>query len=182
MKASIARQLQARKRRIKKRLAQANVDKYERWARGAGPVLDPPGVTYELADKARGITYGGVGLMLKLAREVGLVQEIDRRLHLLQRHVPYHESDHVLNLALNALCDATCLQDLELRRNDEVFLDALGTQSIPDPTTAGDFCRRFTQESLDDLQAAINAARLNVWRRQPEEFLRKRCSTWTARM
>lgn len=170
MKASIARQLQARKRRIKKRLAQANVDKYERWARGAGPVLEPPGVKYELADKARGIAYGGVGVMLKLAREVGLVREIDRRLHLLQRHVPYHESDHVLNLALNALCDATCLQDIELRRNDEVFLDALGTQSIPDPTTAGDFCRRFTPESLDDLQAAINAARLNVWRRQPEEF------------
>lgn len=170
MKLSIARQLQARKRRIKIRLAKANEDKYERLARGAGPVLDPPGVKYELAGKARGIAYGGVGLMVKLAREVGLVREIDQRLHLLQRHVPYHESDHVLNLALNALCDATCLQDIELRRNDEVFLDALGTQSIPDPTTAGDFCRRFTQESLNDLQAAIHAARLNVWRRQSAEF------------
>jgi hypothetical protein len=170
VKVCIARQLQARKRRIKKRLAEANVDKYERSAMGAGPVMDPPGVKYEMADKARGIAYGGVGMMLKLARDVGLVQEIDRRLHLLKMHVPYHESDHVLNLAINALCDATCLQDIELRRNDEVFLDALGTQSIPDPTTAGDFCRRFTQESLHDLQAAINVARLNVWRLQSEEF------------
>jgi hypothetical protein len=60
-------------------------------------------------------------MMLKLAHEVGLVQAIDERLHLLQVHVPYHESDHVLNLALNALCDATCLQDIELRRCSELL-------------------------------------------------------------
>jgi hypothetical protein len=151
-------------------LERANREKYERCAANAGPVLDPPGVKYELADKTRGIAYGGVGLMLKLAREVGLVEAIDRRLHLLKLHLPYHESDHVLNLALNALCDATCLQDLELRRNDEVFLDAVGADSIPDPTTAGDFCRRFAESDLDDLRRAFDDARLNVWRRQPEEF------------
>lgn len=170
MKGSIARRLAHRKRRIRARLKQANRQKYERSAAQAGPVLDPPGVKYELADKARGVAYGGAGLMLKLAREVGLVTAIDRRLHLLQMHVPYHESDHVLNLALNALCDATCLQDLELRRNDEVFLDAVGADSIPDPTTAGDFCRRFNAAALDDLRRAIDDARLQVWRRQADEF------------
>jgi hypothetical protein len=77
----------------------------------------------------------------------------------------------VLNLAFNALCDATCLQDIELRRNDEVFLDALGTQSIPDPTTAGDFCRRFKSVAdIESLQSAIWEARLNVWSQQPPEF------------
>lgn len=171
MKASILRQLKCRKRKIEKRLAQANLDKYRRCADGAGPVLNPPGVKYELADKARGIAYGGVGLMWKLAREVGLVEAIDSRLQLLKFHCPYHESDHVLNFALNALCDATCLQDIELHRNDEVFLDALGTQSIPDPTTAGDFCRRFkSRDKIDDLQLAIHEARLNVWKRQSPEF------------
>jgi len=134
-------------------------------------VLGPRGLQYELAEKARGIAYGGVGLMWKVAREVGLVEAIDERLQLLKWHCPYHESDHVLNFAFNALCDATCLQDIELRRNDEVFLDALGTQSIPDPTTAGDFCRRFkSREKIDDLQLAIHAARLNVWKRQAPEF------------
>jgi Transposase DDE domain group 1 len=170
VKKSIARQLASRKRRIKERLARANRDKYERSAAQAGPVFEAPGVKYELAHKARGIAYGGVGLMVKLAQEVGLVEAIDRRLHLLKVHVPYHESDHVLNLALNALCDATCLQDLELRRNDEVFLDAVGTDSIPDPTTEGDFCRRFDADSLDDLRHAIDDARLNVWRRQADDF------------
>lgn len=171
MKASILRRLKARQRAIKKRLAEANRDKYQRAYEQAGPVLDPPGMKYELAGKARGIAYGGVGMMLKLAHEVGLVQAIDERLHLLKVHVPYHESDHVLNLALNALCDATCLQDIELRRNDEVFLDALGTDSIPDPTTAGDFCRRFKSvEHIRDLERAIHVARLNVWQRQPAAF------------
>lgn len=171
MKASILRELRRRKRAILKRLAKANVDKYRRCAEDAPPVLNPPGVKYELADKVRGFSYGGVGLMFKLAKDVGLVEAIDRRLNLLGFHCPYHESDHVLNLALNALCDGTCLQDIELRRNDEVFLDALGTQSIPDPTTAGDFCRRFKSESdIDDLQAAIHTARLNVWKRQGPEF------------
>ena len=171
MKISIARRLNARKRRIEKRLAQANQDKYQCFAAGDGPVIDPPGVKYELADKTRGIAFGGVGLMVKLAREVGLVDAIDNELHLLKMHVPYHESDHVLNLALNALCDATCLQDIELRRNDEVFLDALGAQSIPDPTTAGDFCRRFTSvEHIESLETAIHTARVNVWSRQAPEF------------
>jgi hypothetical protein len=134
-------------------------------------VLSPHGVKYELAEKVQGIVYGGVGMMLKLAHDVGLVREIDRRLHLLKVHLPYHESDHVLNLAMNALCDGTCLQDIELRRNDEVFLDAVGASAIPDPTTAGDFCRRFTSvDDIERLQEAIHAARCNVWSRQPPEF------------
>jgi hypothetical protein len=88
----------------------------------------------------------------------------------LKMHVPYHESDHVLNFAINGLCDATCLQDMELRRNDEVFLDSIGADAIPDPTTAGDFCRRFDGSALRDLHNAIDDARLNVWKRQPDEF------------
>ena len=35
------------------------------------------------------------------------------------------------------------LDDIELRRNDEAYLNALGAAALPDPTTAGDFCRRF---------------------------------------
>jgi len=38
-----------------------------------------------------------------LARQIGLVEAIDDRLHLLKLHLPYHESDHVLNLAYNGL-------------------------------------------------------------------------------
>ena len=47
----------------------------------------------------------------------------------------------------------------------------LGAQRIPDPTTAGDFCRRFTtKESIDTLQHALNEPRLKVWGEQPDSF------------
>ena len=171
----IARKLARRKRRIMRRLKKTNDNKYRRYAEGAGPVINPGGIKYELADKARGIANGGVGLMLRVAREVGLVEAIDRRVELLKMHVPYHESDHVLNFAINGLCNATCLQDMELRRNDEVFLDSIGADAIPDPTTAGDFCRRFDESALRDLHNAIDDARLNVWKRQPAQFFDEAC-------
>ncbi|MDH3770434.1 MAG: IS1380 family transposase, partial [Nitrospirota bacterium] len=68
------------------------------------------------------------------------------------------------------LAGGTCLEHLELLRNNETFLDALGAQRIPDPTTAGDFCRRFSRLSIHVLMEAINQARLQVWCQQPDSF------------
>jgi hypothetical protein len=127
-------------------------------------------IQYELADRVRGLGPGGIGAMHLLARRVGLIEGIDRNLHLLKRHLPYHESDHVLNIAYNLLAGGTCLEDLELRRNDEVYLDALGAERIPDPTTAGDFCRRFEQADVEALMDVTNETRLGIWRRQPPQF------------
>ncbi len=129
-------------------------------------------IHYEQARRARGLSAGGIGAILLLAQKVDLIGEIDRKLHLLKRHLPYHESDHVLSIALNILAGGKCLEHLELWRNDEVFLDALGAERIPDPTTAGDFCRRFSSEAdVLTLMNAINEARLRVWGQQPDEFL-----------
>jgi hypothetical protein len=72
-------------------------------------------------------------------------------------------SDHVLNLAYNALCAGTCLEDLELRRQDEAYHNLLGAERIPDPTTAGDFCRRFQRQHLTALQEAYDVARRKAW-------------------
>ena len=134
------------------------------------PQFAASNIHYEVSDKTRAIGCGGIGVFHTLARRVGLIQTIDERLHLLKFHLPYHESDHVLNIAYNALCDGTCLQEIELRRNDEAFLDALGTRRIPDPTTAGDFCRRFTRENIETLIDAINETRLQVWAEQDDAF------------
>ena len=127
-------------------------------------------IHYEVSAKVGGVTCGGIGAIHLLARRIGLIDAIDRRLHLLKLHLPYHESDHVLNFAYNALCHGTCLQDIELRRSDENFLDALGTRRIPDPTTAGDFCRRFTATDVETLIAALNDTRRRVWAEQPDDF------------
>ncbi len=83
--------------------------------------------------------------------------------------IPYHESDHVLNFAYNTLCNGTCLGDIELRRNDIVFLEALGAERIPDPTTAGDFCRRFTPDDVEALQDVFDQTRLKVGKQQTPE-------------
>jgi hypothetical protein len=86
-------------------------------------------------------------------------------------HRPYHESDHVLNICYNVLCGGLRLDDIEARRTDAVFLNGLGVASLPDPTTAGDFCRRFDPEKIMALQEAINRCRLaGVWSRQGPEF------------
>jgi hypothetical protein len=130
-------------------------------------------IHYELAEKTRGLSPGGIGAIHLLARRYGLIQAIDRQLHLLKVHKPYHESDHVLNIAYNLLSGGDCLEDLELLRNDEAYLDALGAQRIPDPTTAGDFCRRFAEWDIQLLIHAINQARLKVWRRQPVAFFER---------
>src|SRR5256885_3304753 len=134
------------------------------------PVFTSPNIHYDVADKTRAISCGGIGVIPLLVRKLGLAQAIDERLHLLKFHLPYHESDHVLNFAYNALCDGTCLDDIELRRNDVVFLDALGADRIPDPTTAGDFCRRFTTAAVEILQDVFDQTRLQVWQEQPPEF------------
>jgi hypothetical protein len=105
-----------------------------------------------------------------LAQKIELDKEIDRTLHVLKRHLPYHESDHVLNIAFNILAGGKRIEHLELRRNDEVYLDALGAERIPDPTTAGDFCRRFSPADVLALMNALNEARLRVWARQPDAF------------
>jgi hypothetical protein len=127
-------------------------------------------IQYEHSDRVRGLASGGIGAMHRLALHTGLVAALDAHVEVLKKHLPYHESDHVLGIAYNVLCGGTCLQDIELRRQDEVYLDALGAQRIPDPTTAGDFCRRFDEADIEALQAAINETRVRVWRAQPAEF------------
>jgi hypothetical protein len=125
---------------------------------------------YEVSAKVSAINCGGIGVFHLLARRYELIDAIDRDLHLLKLHLPYHESDHVLNVAYNALCGGACLQDIELRRNDENFLNALGTRRIPDPTTAGDFCRRFAARDVETLIDIINDTRRRVWAEQPHDF------------
>jgi len=161
----IPERVERRKRSIDRRLTGPIEQDFTR------PMFSASSIHYELAERTRAVSYGGIGLVHKLAQETGLIDAIDRRLHLLKIHLPYHESDHVLNLAYNALCEGRCLEDLELRRNDETFLDALGTQRIPDPTTEGDFCRRFrSADPIRHLEEAIDEARWKVWAKQPEAF------------
>jgi len=164
VKTSRHQRVTQRKRRIERRLRPRT------WTAQARPMYRARHIRYEHSDRLRGLATGGIGAMHRLAQHVGLVDAIDDRVHVLKVHLPYHESDHVLGIAYNVLCGGTCLQDIERRRQDEVYLDALGAQRIPDPTTAGDFCRRFDAGTIEALQTAINETRVRIWRAQPAAF------------
>ncbi len=161
MKRKLRRKIASEKRKIARQLEEA-VELNEN-----GPVLAASNIHYELAERTEAIAHGGIGAMHRMVRKIGLAERINEAIKLLLIHRPYHESDHVLNIAYNVLCGGRTLDDIELRRNDRVFLKALGTKSIPDPTTAGDFCRRFDEDDIEALMTGINETRLGVWQSHP---------------
>jgi hypothetical protein len=63
------------------------------------------------------------------------------------------------------------LEDIERLRHDSAYMNALGADLIPDPTTAGDFCRRFAEDDVIELMEAINTVRPQLWRGRARELL-----------
>jgi len=159
--------LRNRKQRIERRLKPKN------WDDQPCPMFKASNIRYEMAERTAAMNCGGIGAMHLMVQRLGLVEDIDRSLQLLKVHLPYHESDHVLNLAYNILAGGERIEDLELRRQDEVYLDGLGAERIPDPTTAGDFTRRFRQEDIVTLEECVNRARVKLWKAQPKGFLKE---------
>jgi hypothetical protein len=158
------RKLASRKRRIATRIKnQPGIERHQ-------PMMTASNIHYEIAERTRAIAPGGIGAIHLMAHKLGLVHDINENLHLLKRHLPYFESDHVLNIAYNILSGGSRIEHLEVRRNDEVYLDALGAQRIPDPTTAGDFCRRFAQDDVEQLMDTFNDVRMRAWKEQPADF------------
>ena len=157
--------LRNRQRRIDRRLAP------RAWKAQPEPMMRGSNIHYELSNKTCATSYGGLGAIHAMVQRLGLVDEIDQHLELLKVHLPYHESDHVLNFAYNILAGGVRIEDIELRRQDESFLNGLGAQRLPDPTTAGDFTRRFSTDDITTLQECINRTRQRVWKKQPEGFL-----------
>ena len=94
---------------------------------------------------------------MQLIQQLDLRKQINQAIPLLKLHLPYDEADHVFNIALNLLAGGSCLDHLELRRTDEAFLNAVGAERIPDPTTAGDFCRRFDEIGSDAIDASLQS-------------------------
>jgi hypothetical protein len=128
-------------------------------------------IHYQIAERTRAIGFGGIGALHKLVCKLGLDRAINKNIMLLKVHVPYWESDHVLNIAYNVVTGGTYLEDIERLRNDETYMNALDAERIPDPTTAGDFLRRFKDETwIFALQETINKTRAKVWALQDFSF------------
>jgi len=167
VKQNISKKLAKRKKKIAKKLKKRN------WQNQPQPMFAGTNIHYDIDGRNKGIANGGIGVIHQLTSKSGLVKEIDDRLQLLKRHLPYHESDHVLNIAYNIIAGGHCLEDIELLRNDEAWLNALGAEIIPDPTTAGDFLRRFDEDTITELMEIKNTIRKKIWQQQPKTFLRQ---------
>jgi hypothetical protein len=159
--------LAKRKRKITERLEK------KQWENQQYPMLQGTNIHYEIDGRHNGISSGGIGAIHVMNKKLGFMKTVDESLHLLKRHIPYHESDHVLKIAYNIMAGGTRLEDIELLRQNEAWLNALGAEIIPDPTTAGDFLRRFKEQDIIDLMEAINTTRKLIWNKQSKDFNKK---------
>lgn len=157
------KKLRRRKERVQRRLRPRN------WTDQPHPMFKGH-MIYEVSDRIRATGAGGVGGIHMMVQHVGLDRRLNEELSLLKVHLPYHESDHVLNIAYNVMAGGTKLEDIELLRHDESYMDMLGAQRIPDPTTSGDFLRRFDESSIEAYMDVVNEVRVEVWRHQRGDF------------
>jgi hypothetical protein len=155
-----------RQRRVAARHALAG-----HWGDRPAPMFTAGKVAYEVGGNVDATCFGGIAAVHRLVTKIGLVEQIDEGLRLLKVHLPYHESDHVLNLAYNVMCGGTRLEDIERLRHDAAYMNALGADLIPDPTTAGDFCRRFGEHDVALLMERINAVRPKLWQGRGRDLL-----------
>ena len=164
MKQNHSEEITRRKNRLDDRFGR------DSWPDKVGRVLAGGNERLEMSERVHATAFGGIGLVHRLVRQIGLPQLIDKAVQVFKVHCPYHESDHVLNIAYNIVCGGRTLDDIELRRQDEAYLDALGAVRIPAPTTVGDFLRRLDREHIDLLSEAINTARVRVWKKNKRSF------------
>ena len=136
-----------------------------RFPKTSGPVLRHPKL-HVSEERGEATAYGGLSLAATLVRSLGVQRALNEALSLLQSHRPFTESDHVLTHVYNLFVGGTCLEDIGHLQASEPIRRMLGAVRIPDPTTAGDFLRRFDEQSLGALDGAIDAGQEAVWRRR----------------
>jgi len=125
--------------------------------------FENPSVVLKESKQAPLLTYTGIVIARNLIQKLGAAQVIDQSVCVLQRHKPYAESDHILNIVYNLLTGGETLLDIERLQEDRSFLKVLGAQRVPDPTTAGDFLARFCDVAIAELQGALNRIQSNAF-------------------
>ncbi|MEM9369201.1 MAG: transposase, partial [Planctomycetota bacterium] len=168
MNDKLRKRLAKRKRRLRRRISIEQGG----WQ---SPMIKPGTNKLELAERQQAVSCDGIAMIMQMLKTIDLRRSLNESAKVFKLHLPYDEADHILNIALNTLAGGTCLDHIEQRRNDEAYLDAVGAQRIPDPTTAGDFCRRFSNQQLRLVMQGINRTRQIVWRQQEDSFFN--CAT-----
>ena len=145
------------------------------WPKTEGRVMRHPLLHLESDSRGEMTHYGGLVLAQQFVRRFRVAKRLDEALVLLRRHAPYHESDHVLALAYTLYADGTCLEDQAVLQGSEAVRRLVGACRIPDPTTAGDFLRRFkSAKDVEQLSEVIDEVEETVWSKLRGKVRRRR--------
>ena len=137
------------------------------WPEVRGRVLRMPAVQAEVDARSDVTPYGGLVLFNDVVRRFRIAKLIDEHVGVFKVHAPYHESDHVLTQAMSLFVGGSCLEDIAQLQHSEAVRRLVGAPRLPDPTTAGDFLRRFREGNpfgLPGLRRANDEAQSKVWR------------------
>jgi hypothetical protein len=145
------------------------------WPKTEGRVMRHPLLCLESDQRGEITHYGGLVLAQQFVRRFGVAQRLDGALKLFKRHFPYHESDHILALAYTLYADGRCLEDQAALQGSEAVRRLLGACRIPDPSTAGDFLRRFrTTQDVEQLSRVVDEVQEAVWSKLRRTVRRRR--------
>ena len=134
------------------------------WPETSGRVFRLPKTDIEIDQRSEVTPYGGLSLFGAFVRRFQIAEQLNDAVQLFKVHLPYHESDHILAIAANLFVGGTCLEDQTNLQRSEAVRRMLGAVRIPDPTTAGDFLRRFAGSDLASLRGAHDALGARVGR------------------
>jgi len=145
------------------------------WPERVAPVFSNRQIRVQVQQRGKITPYGGLFLAHDLAARLELDRDMNRSIRLLKLYAPYFESDHILTHVYNLYVGGRCIEDIANLQHSDAVKHLLGACRIPDPTTAGDFLRRFEPHHLRQFQAVIDRGREKVWRKLPRS--RKKVGT-----
>jgi len=138
----------------------------ELWPKTSGPVLRHPKLLVSAVPDEPVTAHAGLSLAAAVVKRLRIAEEINQRVAVLKLHLPFFESDHVLVHAYNLFVGGSAIEDIGELQGNVAVRRMLGAARLPDPTTAGDFLRRFTKPQIQLLDEAIDAVQDRVWQKR----------------
>lgn len=133
----------------------------------AGPIIRLPKTHIEVNQDPKTTKYGGLVLITAFLRHFFVSEQLNEKISVLKQHQPYTEADHVLAQTINLYVGGTCIEDMSKLQQSEAVCRMLGACRVPDPTTAGDFLRRFDPQdnpgALESLRHVVDNIQSQVW-------------------
>lgn len=137
------------------------------WPKRSGrPVMTMPKQHLDAVDDAPVTSFAGLTLFITFAATFNFKDRINESLSFFKRWLPYSEADHVLSIAANLYVGGEHIEDMAELQHSEAVLRLFGACRLPDPTTAGDFLRRFEtagERSVEALRRTVDDIEQDVW-------------------